>query len=711
MKKTSAVVAVAAVYYGLARVGLEWALAGTPSPAAGFALAGAIALGPEACVGVFLGSWLANLHSLPGLHAVSPPMAAIVCAGVSLGCALQALAGARLLKGELGSPDPLSRSRDVVRFAALTSLICLLGANLAVCSLVASGLVGKELFARTWLTWWIGDVVGVMIIAPLLFAWRQRSCDEFGEPPSPRRALAILFSLALMSLSVWLGFGDLFPPSTRYPLSLLPFAALIWITLRRDIRGATIGAAALAALVQWQTGRGLGLFALEREIGASFLLATVYAGAAALTAFLLRALLSEHRSAFAHLEENRAALERRISEQCRHINSANAQLRDKTLGDRETERCAQLYRRIVSELPIAIAVLRIDNPHDPESWIIEEFNPAGRRLVCAGGENPAGKRLFEFSPDIRGTDFLPACAEALRLNHGVDFVGPDHMSAGRFSIRVFPLGAPFIAISFEDIMTRKTAEEAPALADSELKDQFLRTMAHELRTPLSVIKAVVANLRDHLAGPMTPEQTTMVATADRHINRLTRLLNNFFDLTSLESRHAHISRRPIDPCALISDACEGMRLAHRGRPMALLCDIPKTLPSVRVDAEMIAQVLGNLLDNALRNARSRVTVRAAATDDAVEVSITDDGPGIPTGELAELFNKFVQLDRPKGGSDYKGTGLGLAISKEIMTLNEGRIWADNAPGLRGACFRFTLPLTSKSSGRLREEESHAQTNS
>ena len=260
-------------------------------------------------------------------------------------------------------------------------------------------------------------------------------------------------------------------------------------------------------------------------------------------------------------------------------------------------------------------------------------------------------------------------------------------------------------------MTRKTAEEAPALADSELKDQFLRTMAHELRTPLSVIKAVVANLRDHLAGPMTPEQTTMVATADRHINRLTRLLNNFFDLTSLESRHAHISRRPIDPCALISDACEGMRLAHRGRPMALLCDIPKTLPSVRVDAEMIAQVLGNLLDNALRNARSRVTVRAAATDDAVEVSITDDGPGIPTGELAELFNKFVQLDRPKGGSDYKGTGLGLAISKEIMTLNEGRIWADNAPGLRGACFRFTLPLTSKSSGRLREEESHAQTNS
>lgn len=91
----------------------------------------------------------------------------------------------------------------------------------------------------------------------------------------------------------------------------------------------------------------------------------------------------------------------------------------------------------------------------------------------------------------------------------------------------------------------------------------------------------------------------------------------------------------------------------------------------------------------------------------MEVSVVDDGPGIPTESLADLFDKFVQLDRPKGGEGYKGTGLGLAISREIMTLNDGRIWADNAPG-RGGRFRFTLPLSSKA-GPRQEEGFHAQT--
>lgn len=239
-----------------------------------------------------------------------------------------------------------------------------------------------------------------------------------------------------------------------------------------------------------------------------------------------------------------------------------------------------------------------------------------------------------------------------------------------------------------------------------LKDKLLSTVAHELRTPLSVVKAVIGTLRDRLAGPMTPEQTEMVAVADRHISRLTRLLNNFLDLTRLESRRARVSRLPLDPLALITEVCDGVRLAHRGRSVVLDVELPRELPSVRADCDMVAQVLGNLLDNALRYARGRVTVRAKSDADAVEISVVDDGPGIPTEKLGLLFDKFVQLDRPRGGEGYKGTGLGLAISREIMTLNGGRIWADNAPG-RGACFRFTLPLASKSAASPPEDLAHA----
>ncbi len=273
-------------------------------------------------------------------------------------------------------------------------------------------------------------------------------------------------------------------------------------------------------------------------------------------------------------------------------------------------------------------------------------------------------------------------------------------------------GYPAWVATLRDVSELKKLEQVRAEVKErrhtdQLKDQLLSTVAHELRTPLSVVKAVVGTLRDKLAGPLTDEQTDMIATADRHISRLTRLLNNFLDLTRLESRRARISRQPLDPLELIQEVSEGVRMANRGKAIVFLFDLPEKLPHVHADSDMIAQVLGNLLDNAQRYAHARVTVRAAAVEGAVEISGSDDGQGIPPEKLTDLFDKFIQLDRPKGGAGYKGTGLGLAISKEIMTLNEGRIWADNVPGSRGACFRFTLPLASRYPAAPKEADSHA----
>lgn len=250
-------------------------------------------------------------------------------------------------------------------------------------------------------------------------------------------------------------------------------------------------------------------------------------------------------------------------------------------------------------------------------------------------------------------------------------------------------------------LAQARAEVRERVNSDQLKDQLLSTVAHELRTPLSVVKAVVGSLRDSLAGPMNDQQTELVATADRHIGRLTRLLNNFLDLSRLESRRARVTRRDLDPLELINEVGEGVRMVNRGK-IIVTYDLPKKLPAVKVDADMVAQVLGNLLDNALRYARASIVVRAELKGEDIEVSVSDDGPGIPKGKAKDLFDKFVQLDRPKSGEGYKGTGLGLAISREIMALNGGRIWVDDAPK-HGACFRFTLPLAAK------EAASHAHT--
>jgi signal transduction histidine kinase len=211
----------------------------------------------------------------------------------------------------------------------------------------------------------------------------------------------------------------------------------------------------------------------------------------------------------------------------------------------------------------------------------------------------------------------------------------------------------------------------------ELKDEFLSTVSHELRSPLTVIKAVVVNLWEGLAGPMSGPQNELVKIAVRNVERLARIINNVLDISRLESGHAQVCPAPVDLARLVKETVD-----LQSREEATL---------VFADPDMLSQVLHNLLDNAMRFAKSKVEVSVSApTPDQVQVTVIDDGPGIPKERLPELFDKFVQVNRPKGGSGYKGTGLGLAICHEILRLNEGRIWVESEPG-SGTRFHFVVP--------------------
>ena len=683
----------AAVYYGLARVGLDLALAGTAScpiwPASGFALVAAITLGYEACLGVFLGSWLANRLALPGVHAASPLLATLACAAVGFGSALQALVGARFLKDELGGPDPLSRSRDVVRFAALTPLVCLLSASIGVGALFSMGLLAREVFARAWLTWWIGDLVGALITAPLLLAWRPRDTDEFGVPPDPSRALTVLSTLALLSLSVWLGFGDLFPPSARYPLSFLPFTALIWITLRLDSRGATAGAAALAALVQWHTIRGLGPFAVGRTLNESLLLSSAYIGAAALTAFLLRALLAE-------LKEARAALERRISEQGDDLWTANAHLRVAALARREDGRRIQLYRRIVGELPVGIAVLRIDDPQDSESWLIVELNPAGLLVSAAGDENPAGRRLLEFAPEVRDTDLLRACAEARRLNHGVDipdFLNWERVPGAHFSIKVFPLEGPLVGIAFEDITARKKAEAALSRSNAELT-QFAYVASHDLQAPLRKTAAFAGELKLRLGAGLDETSRDFLERMVRSISGMQALIGDLLELAQVAARAAE--PREVNLSAVAAEVLGDLEdpISRSGARI-----YRADLPVVVGDPHQMRQLLQNLVGNALKFAAPghapQVRLRGGSYDDGrCELIVEDDGVGFDMKFADRLFQPFQRLHSRK---DYPGNGMGLAICKKIVERHGGTISVESSVG-RGTRFTVVFP-TGRANGR------------
>jgi two-component system sensor histidine kinase GlrK len=151
----------------------------------------------------------------------------------------------------------------------------------------------------------------------------------------------------------------------------------------------------------------------------------------------------------------------------------------------------------------------------------------------------------------------------------------------------------------------------------------------------------------------------------------------------------HLEPSPLDP--LLSQVFKEMEPLVQAKRVLLSKQVPKELPILKIDAERILQTLRNLIGNAIKFTPEggQVTVSARPIDKAVEVSVSDTGPGIPKENLTAIFEKFRQ-GTVKGPLQIKGTGLGLAMAKQIITSHGGKIWAESEQGF-GSTFIFVLP--------------------
>lgn len=238
------------------------------------------------------------------------------------------------------------------------------------------------------------------------------------------------------------------------------------------------------------------------------------------------------------------------------------------------------------------------------------------------------------------------------------------------------------------------------------RDDFIQTASHELRSPLAIIKGVIDNLKDGVLGELNGRQMQSAEIASRHVDRMTRIIDNLLDMARLESGKTRLARGPLDAGIAIHTLAQDFQILARERGILLRVDLPEELPPVYADPDLFSQVIVNLLSNALKFGRHRISVRAAEVDRqkaraglqesllaehvGIQFTVEDDGPGISQENIKHLFNKFVQFHRPADANGHKGTGLGLAISREIVELHQGKIWAESRPG-RGARFHFVLP--------------------
>ncbi len=222
-----------------------------------------------------------------------------------------------------------------------------------------------------------------------------------------------------------------------------------------------------------------------------------------------------------------------------------------------------------------------------------------------------------------------------------------------------------------------------------VRQEFVANVSHELRTPLSLIKSAAETLID--GGKNDPAiNSRFLEIIDKHASRLTLLIDDLLLLARLDSGRMDLNLQPVPLHAAAQEALDDAALIARSRNVTLDNHVPAGLVA-EADPERLRQVFANLIDNAIKygKAEGKVLIGARAMPSGqLEVSIRDNGPGIPLEAKARIFERFYRVDKARS-REQGGTGLGLAIVKNVVQAHGGEVRVESAPG-QGTEFFFTL---------------------
>jgi signal transduction histidine kinase len=212
---------------------------------------------------------------------------------------------------------------------------------------------------------------------------------------------------------------------------------------------------------------------------------------------------------------------------------------------------------------------------------------------------------------------------------------------------------------------------------------MLGIVAHDLRNPLQLI-SIHARILARTGTEAIRETAGQISAT---VQRMSRLIQDLLDVTSLDAGKSALNRQPMDVSELISDSMEAHAPIASSASVLIRSDVPENLPTVLVDRDRILQVFQNLIGNAMKftSAAGCITLHAERGTGEIVFSVSDTGSGIQPGDLPHVFNRFWQAEKGRGA------GLGLAIVKGIVEAHGGHVWARSVPG-QGSTFYFTVPL-------------------
>jgi two-component system phosphate regulon sensor histidine kinase PhoR len=310
--------------------------------------------------------------------------------------------------------------------------------------------------------------------------------------------------------------------------------------------------------------------------------------------------------------------------------------------------------------------------------------------------NRALEELFGFTSDIRGRSVM----EAFRLNDLQDIVNrtiiegkvvgtelelpglDNRVLEVNAAVSLNPAGeAQGSILVFHDLTRIKRLEN--------MRKEFVANVSHELRTPLSMIKGYVETLIDGAVNE--PEVAPkFLGTIQKHADRLTVLIEDLLTISQLESGQVSLNLQSLELAPVVGRVADDLSDRAGERKVRFVIAAPEGL-RVRADSDRLQQALFNLLENAIKYGGEGAEVRVDArrvNGEKIEVSVVDQGPGIPRESIERIFERFYRVDRARS-RDQGGTGLGLSIVKHIVQSHGGEVWARSELG-KGTTFLFTL---------------------
>ncbi|HUO64881.1 MAG TPA: MASE1 domain-containing protein [Terriglobales bacterium] len=720
-----AIIVVAALYLVAAKLGLKLAFVHASAtavwPPAGIALAAVLLRGYPMWPAVFLAAFVANITTAGSV---------VTSLGIAAGNTLEAVAGAYLVARFASGRRAFARGQDVIKFCVLAAVVSTtVSASIGVGSLVLGGFAAWSNAASIWLTWWLGDAAGDVLVAPLLILWV--------EQPRPRLSARRMLEVALLLLSLvavgQLVFGDvLFRDTRNYPIDFLAVPPLVWAAFRFGQRETSTASVVLASMALWGTLHGQGPF-VRGDPNESLLLLQAFVGLSAVLALAFAAVVAEKK----RVDEERLALvpeadaARRLAEtserRARFLGEVSAVLGSSIDHDATLLRLTRLTLPLLAD-HCAVDLLQEDGTtrRVAHAHVDAAKEALARDLQDRYGLNLAGPNGVATAlrtsrsilvPQVSEADLAAAAksSEHLALLRQLDprswmivpliarerVLGTVTFAITESARRYGPVDlalaesvAHRAASSIENARLYQEAQTARAEAETanRLKDEFLAMLGHELRNPLGAISNAVHILDrvDNARGQSAIHAREIIS---RQVQHLGGLIDDLLDVARVMTGKIRLDRGPLDLYQAVDRALH--TLAAAGKTSDHAISLHGTSVWIDGDVTRIEQVVLNVVENALRYtpAGGSIRLEARRSGSRAVLRVEDSGMGIHPDLLPRIFDLFVQGER---GADraHGGLGIGLTLVKRLVELHDGTAEAESpGPGF-GSVFIISLPVLS-----------------